>query len=188
VKWQKDIGRMHISMPRRRQLAVLYGTGSSFAGIKRRFLPLRLDKQTGKTLWKVARDEKTSWSTPLIVEHEGKPQVIVSATKRVRGYDLSSGAQLWECAAHDNVVSSPVHYQAWLLPETATIPGDGRYPAGSAKGDITAPTVSHGTQSANAVRLLAHVYDDTLYFLRHNQNVLPGLIHNRQAVRRTAAA
>ena len=32
------------------------------------------DKNTGKELWKVPRDEKTSWSTPLIVENEGNPQ------------------------------------------------------------------------------------------------------------------
>jgi len=30
------------------------------------------DKHTGKQLWKTARDEKTSWSTPLVVEHQGK--------------------------------------------------------------------------------------------------------------------
>ena len=67
------------------------------------------NKHTGTILWKVARDEKTSRSTPLIVEHEGKRQVIVSATKRVRRYDLATGSLLWECAGlTENVVSSPV--------------------------------------------------------------------------------
>ena len=49
------------------------------------------DKHSGKQRWKVARDEKTSWSTPLVVEHEGKPQVVVSATRRVRGPISSCG-------------------------------------------------------------------------------------------------
>ena len=38
-----------------------------------------LDKNTGQTLWKTPRDEKTSWATPLVVEHEGKAQVITAA-------------------------------------------------------------------------------------------------------------
>ena len=73
-------------------------------------------RRTGQQLWKVARDEKTTWSTPLIVEHAGRPQIIVSATRRVRGYDLATGALLWECAGlTDNVVSSPVHHDGVII-------------------------------------------------------------------------
>ena len=50
-----------------------------------------LDKRTGQERWKVDRDEVTSWATPIVVEHAGKPQVIVSGTQRVRGYDLATG-------------------------------------------------------------------------------------------------
>src|SRR6266446_3936071 len=136
------------------------------------------DKRTGKTLWKVARDEKTSWSTPLVIEHEGKPQVIVSATKRVRGYNLATGAQLWECAGlTDNVVSSPVYYQGLV------IAGNSYYSQAmlairlaDAKGDITGTDrvvwkLNRSTPYVSSPLL----YDDTLYFLRHNQNVLSRL-------------
>src|SRR5947208_2134583 len=44
-----------------------------------------LDARTGRTKWKADRDEKTSWNTPLVVEHRGRYQVIVNATRRVRG-------------------------------------------------------------------------------------------------------
>ena len=47
-----------------------------------------LDAKTGETKWKVDRDENTGWATPLVVEHDGRTQVIVNATKRVRSYDL----------------------------------------------------------------------------------------------------
>jgi len=68
------------------------------------------DKHAGKQLWKVAHDEVTSWSTPLVVEYDGRALVIVSATKRVRGYDMASGAEIWECAGlSENVASSPVY-------------------------------------------------------------------------------
>src|SRR5438105_4045905 len=124
------------------------------------------------------RDEKTSWSTPLVVVHEGKPQVIVSATKRVRGYDLATGAQLWECAGlTDNVVSSPVYYNGIV------VAGNSYYSQAmvairlaGAKGDVTG--TDHVVWKLN--RLTPYVsspvlYDDTLYFLRHNQNVLSRL-------------
>lgn len=180
VIWQKDLGRMHtLHAHGEGSSPVLYGDtlivcwdheADSFL--------YAFNKQTGKTLWKVARDEKTSWSTPLVVEHEGKPQVIVSATKRVRGYDLGGGKQLWECGGlTDNVVSSPVHYKGII------VAGNSYYSQAmvairlaGAKGDIT------GTERVawKLNRLTPYVssplvYDDTLYFLRHNQNVLSRL-------------
>ena len=180
LKWQSDLGRMHTLHS--------HGEGSSpvlsgntliicwdhEAGS---FL-YALDKRTGKILWKVPRDEKTSWSTPLVVQYEGKSQVIVSATKRVRGYDLATGAQLWECAGlTDNVVSSPVFYKGIV------IAGNSYYSQAmvairlaGAKGDISG--TDHVAWKLN--RLTPYVsspllYDDTLYFLRHNQNVLSRL-------------
>ena len=67
------------------------------------------DKRTGKQLWKVARAEDTSWATPIVVDQGGKTQVIVSGTHRIRAYDLSSGAVVWECGGlSSNVVASPV--------------------------------------------------------------------------------
>ena len=182
LKWQKDLGRMHtLHAHGEGSSPVLHGNTlivcwdhETEAGS---FL-YAFDKRTGKTLWKVPRDEKTSWSTPLVVEFEGKPQVIVSATKRVRGYDLATGAQLWECAGlTDNVVSSPVYYQGIV------IAGNSYYSQAmvairltGAKGDIT------GTDRVawKLNRLTPYVsspllYGDTLYFLRHNQNVLSRL-------------
>src|ERR1700732_1398704 len=56
-----------------------------------------LDASTGKTKWKVERDEKSTWTTPLVVEHKGTTQVIVNGTKRVSSYDLANGKLLWDC-------------------------------------------------------------------------------------------
>jgi outer membrane protein assembly factor BamB len=177
VQWQQDLGRMQtLHAHGEGSSPVLHGDtlivnwdheGASFL--------YAFDKRTGQQRWKVPRDEKTSWSTPLIVEHEGKPQVVVSATKRVRGYDLATGAQLWECAGlTDNVVSSPVHHRGLI------IAGNSYYQQAmlairlaGAKGDIT------GTDRVawKLNRLTPYVsspllYEDTLYFLRHNQNIL----------------
>ena len=68
-----------------------------------------LDKRTGETRWRKERDEPTSWATPLIVEHENRPQAIVNATSKVRSYDLASGDVLWELGGQTvNVIPSPV--------------------------------------------------------------------------------
>jgi outer membrane protein assembly factor BamB len=56
-----------------------------------------LEAATGKDRWRVGRDEKTSWNTPLVVQYKGRVQVVVNATNRIRGYDLDTGTELWQC-------------------------------------------------------------------------------------------
>jgi outer membrane protein assembly factor BamB len=56
-----------------------------------------LDAATGQTRWKTPRDEKTSWNTPLVVQHAGRTQVILNATQRIRSYDLATGKEIWSC-------------------------------------------------------------------------------------------
>jgi outer membrane protein assembly factor BamB len=180
VKWSKDLGKMHtLHAHGEGSSPVLYGDSLIVCWDQEKdsFL-YAFDKRTGKQLWKVPRDEKTAWSTPLVVEHEGKPQIIVSATKRVRGYDLATGALLWECAGlTDNVVSSPVYTDGVL------ISGNSYYSQAmlairlaGAKGDITDKSnvlwrLNRMTPYVSSPLL----YDDTLYFLRHNQNILSRL-------------
>jgi len=56
-----------------------------------------LNKTTGKTNWKIDRNEPTNWSTPLIVEHDGKKQIVMNGQTKARGYDLETGDELWQC-------------------------------------------------------------------------------------------
>jgi outer membrane protein assembly factor BamB len=69
-----------------------------------------LDKRTGKELWKTPRERASSWSSPIVVEHAGRAQVIVSGSKRLRAYDLADGKLIWECGglSVENVVATPV--------------------------------------------------------------------------------
>jgi len=111
VKWDRDFGQLKKRMN--------FGEGSSPAlyGDKivvtwdhegQSFI-IALDKKTGKDIWKVDRDEGTSWASPLIVENNGKPQVITSATALIRSYDLATGDLIWECAGMTmNAIPMPV--------------------------------------------------------------------------------
>jgi hypothetical protein len=136
---------------------------------------IALDKRTGEQQWKSPRDEVTSWATPIVVNHNGRPQVIVSGTGRIRGYDLATGKTLWECGGLSaNVVASPVSDKGIVF-------------AGSsyekqallairlqdATGDITDSKQivwfrRFGTPYVPSLLLV----DGSLYYLRHYQGVL----------------
>lgn len=110
-KWSRDLGRMTTKM--------MFGEGSSPALAGNALIVVMdhegqsfiyaLDKDTGETLWKQPRDEDTAWATPVVAEVEGRMQVIVSATKRIRSYDVTTGALIWQCGGQtQNVIPSPI--------------------------------------------------------------------------------
>ncbi|MDE2905234.1 MAG: PQQ-binding-like beta-propeller repeat protein, partial [Acidobacteriota bacterium] len=109
--WDRDFGDMRIRMG--------FGEGASPAlhgdaivvvwDHEGQSFITALDKRTGAQRWRTDRDESTSWSTPLVVEHAGGTQVVTSATDGVRGYDLETGALLWEGeGVTTNAIPSPV--------------------------------------------------------------------------------
>ncbi|HJZ53387.1 MAG TPA: PQQ-binding-like beta-propeller repeat protein [Gemmataceae bacterium] len=63
-----------------------------------------LDAATGKTRWVAPRTEKTSWNTPLVVEHGGTTQVIVNGMTIV-SYDLADGKPLW---SYEGMTVNPI--------------------------------------------------------------------------------
>lgn len=70
-----------------------------------------LDTSNGQTKWKAERNEKTTWSTPLVVDHRGKIQAVTNGTTRVRGYDLATGEVVWQVGGMTvNPIPSPVKY------------------------------------------------------------------------------
>jgi outer membrane protein assembly factor BamB len=68
---------------------------------KQSFL-VALDKQTGKQVWRVERDEKSNWATPFIWENEKRTEIITCG-KKVRSYDLD-GKVLWELTGMSTIV------------------------------------------------------------------------------------
>lgn len=67
------------------------------------------DKRTGDELWRQAREEPTTWATPLVVEQGGRAQVVTPGTNRLRSYDLATGEMIWEYdGLTTNAIPSPV--------------------------------------------------------------------------------
>jgi outer membrane protein assembly factor BamB len=77
---------------------------------------LALDAADGKELWRAPRAENSSWSTPLVVEHNGAKQLVVTADTKVKAYDVATGKVLWEVAGlGTNPIPQPVHFRDTVL-------------------------------------------------------------------------
>jgi outer membrane protein assembly factor BamB len=137
------------------------------------------DADTGEERWKVARDEPTSWASPLIVEQDDEVQVVISAANRVRGYNLATGEVLWECAGMShNVVATPVAANGMLFAASSyerqallAIRLEG------ARGDITETdhVVWYRRRSTPYVPSPL-LYGEALYFFHHYQGKLTRVI------------
>ena len=180
VIWKKDFGRMHSKHGHGEgSTPALHGDtlvvnwdheGQSFVAA--------LDKRTGREIWKVTRNEVTSWTSPIIVQQAGQMQAVVPGTNRVRGYDLSNGNVIWECGGLSaNIVATPVSADGFLYTGSSyekraflAIKLDG------ATGDITNTKQvvwarNRGTPYVPSPLL----YDGHLYFLTHYQGILTRL-------------
>lgn len=67
-----------------------------------------LDAVTGKEVWKVTRDEKTSWATPFVWETADRTEIVTCATGKVRSCD-TDGKLLWELGPMSDIcIPTPV--------------------------------------------------------------------------------
>lgn len=111
LRWSRKLGEMKIKI----------GFGEGISPVLYRGLVLinwdhedgsfivALDAATGAERWRQARDEKTTWSTPYLVEHAGRMQAVVNGTRRTRSYDPATGELLWECGGQGlNAIVMPV--------------------------------------------------------------------------------
>lgn len=83
-----------------------------------------LNKDTGQELWRYQRKtdakKKFSFSTPLVITLDGKPQVITVGSAAVMALDPKSGAELWRVpfAEGYSVVPRPVFGHGMILIST----------------------------------------------------------------------
>lgn len=109
-----------------------------------------LDGKTGKQIWKVDRDEKTTWATPLIWKNTIRTEIVTSGKNRICSYDLD-GELLWHLhggmtddlvpspfASHGMVYIASGYYKYRHGPVYAIKPG--------ASGDISLQSWNDGTE------------------------------------------
>jgi outer membrane protein assembly factor BamB len=175
--WQKDLGD--------KRMRNEFGEGSSPALYKDRLFIVwdnqgesfivALDKGTGNELWRQKRDEIDSWGTPLVLEAEGKAQVVTGAMRRVRAYAADTGAIVWETGGLTmNPIPSPVSSDG-LVFLMSGFRGNSlkaiRY--ADAKGDITGtPNIVWTLDRDTPYVPSPLLYDGILYFLKSNNALL----------------
>jgi outer membrane protein assembly factor BamB len=134
-----------------------------------------LDKKTGKELWRTNREEIDSWATPLVVEANGKAQVVTSGMRRVRSYDAQTGEVVWEMEGLTmNPIPSPV-YADGIVYLMSGFRGNSLKAVrlANAKGDITdSPAVVWTFDRDTPYVPSPLLYDGLLYFLKGNTGVL----------------
>ena len=175
--WKKDFGDMRVKHGHGEGASpVLHGEtvvvnwdheGASFI--------VALAKRTGEELWRRSRDEITSWATPIVVTHNGQAQVVVSGTKRVRGYDIKTGAVIWEAGGlPGNIVASPVGADGMVFAagsyEKQTLLA---IRLAGAKGELTGTEQIVWRKNRRTPYVPSPLlYGGWLYYLRHYQGVL----------------
>jgi outer membrane protein assembly factor BamB len=177
IMWKKDFGQMEKKMS--------FGEGSSPVLYKDKIVVIWdhegdsflyvLDKNTGNEILKIARDEATSWSSPLIVNVNGTDQVITSATAKIRSYDLVTGAIIWEGSGMtSNVIPNPIANKG-ILYLMSGFRGNAlmAIDLSKAKGDINGTDAIVWEYNQNtSYTPSALLANDKLYFLRSNNGNL----------------
>ena len=132
----------------------------------------------GKQVWRVERNEITSWTTPAIYQGKDRVELIANGGRYIRGYDPLTGKELWRFADSN----TEVKMQAPLIAHDL-IYVTGGYPPGRAMyafrpgavGDISLksgedknPFLAWTTSKGSPYTPTPIIYGDILYVLADN--------------------
>lgn len=136
---------------------------------------LALDAKTGNEIWKVARDEKSNWSTPFIWQNEKRTEIVTLGSGQVRSYDLN-GNQLWSLRGMSSITIATPYQDQGLLYFSSGYVQDNLRPIYAvrpgAQGDISLAEgttsnefISWSQSKAAPYNPTSIVYEDRLYVL-----------------------
>ncbi|HJO38437.1 MAG: PQQ-binding-like beta-propeller repeat protein [Vicinamibacterales bacterium] len=134
-----------------------------------------LDAATGEEVWRTNRDEIDSWATPLIVEHGGGAQIIVSGRDQLFSYDLENGDVVWYADGMTmNPIPSPVAADGLVIIMAGYRGNDLKaVDLSLAKGDITGTDAIVWAFDRDTPYVPSPLlYEDHLYFLKRNNGLL----------------
>jgi outer membrane protein assembly factor BamB len=109
---------------------------------------MKIDGKSGKTLWRVERPTKAirespdSYTTPALLQHDGKTEIVITGGDVVTGHDPATGKELWRADGLNpenipsyRIVASPLIAGGLIIAPTRVRPMLAIKPGGS--GDIT---------------------------------------------------
>jgi outer membrane protein assembly factor BamB len=118
--WSKDLGAYPMQFG--------WGTGSSpildddhvyiqCDNDKSSFL-VALNKVTGDETWRVARDEKSNWSSPYLWKNTLRTELVTAGGSEMRSYDPQTGTLLWSIRGSGRTAITPVGDDEWLYTDS----------------------------------------------------------------------
>jgi outer membrane protein assembly factor BamB len=133
------------------------------------------DAATGQERWRRERDEPTNWTTPHVVEHGGRAQVVVGGTSKLISYDLLTGEPVWHAAGlTQNVIPTPVSAEGVVYAMSGFRGSALRaIRLADARGDITGPPALAWSYDKDTPYVPSPLLTKGgLYFLKSNSGIL----------------
>lgn len=67
------------------------------------------DKRTGREVWRTKREVQISWGTPVLVEADGRTELVTNGTELIIAYDPATGRELWRSkGVESNAIHTPL--------------------------------------------------------------------------------
>lgn len=132
---------------------------------------IAMKKETGYEAWRAATGERDSWSTPLLLEADGRHELIFHHSKgdpsgKMAAVDAQNGKPLWECKVlKDYLCPSPIAHKGTIY----TIAyGHGAAIRAGGRGDVTGSHVVWKNRRGSEV--VTPVYHDGHLYYAHQEN------------------
>ncbi len=142
---------------------------------------LRLDRKTGKTVWKVERptdaekESPDSYSTPGLLRYGGTTEIVITGGDCVTGHDVATGTELWRANGLNpennpwyRIVASPVIFNDLIFVPTRVKPLLALRAGG--RGDITKSHVLWST--ANGPDVPTPVTDGKHFYIVNDKGIM----------------
>ena len=126
---------------------------------------LLIDKETGENIWKVEREPRVSWATPLFLEHKEVPQVVVSSNGELASFALADGQKIWWFdGIKKNTVASPTT-NGELVIVGSSEPGNSLAVRLGGEGDVTDSHLVWKAESVTSSFGSPLIHGESVYFV-----------------------
>ena len=67
------------------------------------------DKKTGREVWNTKRPIEITWSTPVLVQAAGRPELVTNGSDLIIAYEPATGKELWRTkGVQSNAIHTPL--------------------------------------------------------------------------------
>ncbi len=86
-----------------------------------------LSKMDGRAMWRAQRPQETGYSSPVLVEIAGRPQILISGGYRIASYQPQDGRLLWQVEATSRTTCGTMVWKNNMIFASGGFPESGTY-------------------------------------------------------------